>query len=243
MAKMSLLEMTQNILSAMDSDEINSIGDTVESLQVAEAVRETYYELFSNEERPTFQGLVKLDSLSDTTQPNVLTLPENVKEIFWIKYRNNDITYLNPKQFFDFLVARIGQDETIDVAGPRGTTMTIKIDSDPIYWTTFDNNSVYFDSFNQSLESTLQQTNSLCFGQYEEDFQLTDSFIPTLDTELFPYLLAEAKASCFINFKQVSNSKEEQRSRRQRIKSQSDRWRINQRKPYPYPDYGRRRPF
>ena len=48
MAKMTLLEMTQNILSAMDSDAVNSIGDTVESLQVADVIVETYYELFAN---------------------------------------------------------------------------------------------------------------------------------------------------------------------------------------------------
>jgi hypothetical protein len=37
--KMTLLEMTQNILSAMNSDEVNSITDTVESLQVAEEIQ------------------------------------------------------------------------------------------------------------------------------------------------------------------------------------------------------------
>ena len=41
--KMTLLDITQSILSAMDSDYANSIGDTVEAEQVATIVKETYY--------------------------------------------------------------------------------------------------------------------------------------------------------------------------------------------------------
>ena len=42
MPKMSLLEMTQDILSDMDSDEVNSINDSVESLQVLGIIKNTY---------------------------------------------------------------------------------------------------------------------------------------------------------------------------------------------------------
>jgi hypothetical protein len=45
MAKMTLLEMTQDILSDMDSDEVNSINDSVESLQVAQIIKTTYFNI------------------------------------------------------------------------------------------------------------------------------------------------------------------------------------------------------
>ncbi len=38
MAKMTLLEIVQDIMSDMDSDEVSSINDSVESLQVAQHV-------------------------------------------------------------------------------------------------------------------------------------------------------------------------------------------------------------
>ena len=57
---------------------------------------------------------------------------------------------------------------------------------------------------------------------------MEDDFVPPLDANLFPLLLAESKGVCFINLKQVSSSKEEQRARRQRIRMQRDQWRSKQ---------------
>ena len=37
--KRTLLEMTQDILSAIDADEVNSIDDTVEATQVATIIK------------------------------------------------------------------------------------------------------------------------------------------------------------------------------------------------------------
>ena len=46
--KYTLLEIVQEILSDMDSDEVNSIDDTVESQQVASIVRSAYMAIMSN---------------------------------------------------------------------------------------------------------------------------------------------------------------------------------------------------
>lgn len=42
MAKRTLLDIVQEILNDMDSDEVTSINDTIESLQVANIVRSCY---------------------------------------------------------------------------------------------------------------------------------------------------------------------------------------------------------
>jgi hypothetical protein len=44
--KMTLLEMVQNILSDMDSEEINSLSDSNEAEQIAKVVENTYTLLF-----------------------------------------------------------------------------------------------------------------------------------------------------------------------------------------------------
>ena len=46
--KYTLLAIVQEILSDMDSDEVNSIDDTVESQQVASIVRSAYMAIMSN---------------------------------------------------------------------------------------------------------------------------------------------------------------------------------------------------
>lgn len=47
-----LIEYVQDILSSMDSDEVNSISDTVESMQVATILKNCYEELVANIELP-----------------------------------------------------------------------------------------------------------------------------------------------------------------------------------------------
>ena len=45
MAKLTVLEIVQNILSDLNSEEVNSISDTIEADQVAEIVKTTYLDL------------------------------------------------------------------------------------------------------------------------------------------------------------------------------------------------------
>lgn len=234
MAKMTLLEMTQNILSAMDSDAVNSISDTTESLQVAEAVVETYYELYSGLSSPSREGLIQLTPSSDPAQPNVMSIPGNVKDIKWIKYNNVFVEYMKPEDFF------------LNIPGERDYAVgpyMIYSDRDPTFWTTFDNNEIVFDGFNNEVDSSLQASKTLCWGQFDPVFELTDNaYPPYLNGDDFPGLLAEAKSVCFAYFKQVASSKDEQRSKRQRVRRQNDEWRLDQRKPYESgPDYGRKR--
>lgn len=246
MAKMTLLGMTQNILNAMSSDEVNSIGDTVESLQVAEIIRETYDELFSNINTPSHDSLIQLEALSDTARPNYMRLPDTVKEIKWIKYDYRtdartdykDIIYLKPEEFL-LLVSQ--RHEGIEVTDFSGGRLYIMDNVNPTYWTTFDNEYIVFDSYNSGLDASLQNSKTLCWGQQDTVFEMNDTFIPDIDADLFPLFLAEAKSVCFINLKQVSSAKEEGRARRQRVRSQNNRWRADQRRPYSGPNYGKPR--
>lgn len=248
MAKRTLLAMTQNILSAMDSDEVNSISDTVESLQVAEVIRETYEELFQNTVIPEFKILAQLEGLGDTDKPTYMRIPDNMDKIEWIKYdyetdgtTYETITYLTPAEFFEFTVKRAGSDSTVEVTDDSGVKIWIVDNVNPTYWTTFDDEYIVFDSYNSDLDSTMQTSKSLTYGPRIYEFTMEDDFIPHLDSNLFPMLLAEAKSVCFANFKQMPNAKEEQRSRRQRVRVQNDLWRADQRVPNSKgPDYGRK---
>lgn len=248
-ARMTVLEMTQNILSAMESDEVNSISDTVESLQVAQEIETTYYELFASRTLPSSKALMTLEPLSDSTYPNYMKIPDGVASIEWIKYMNeegaySDVLYMEPVDFLDranrfnttMAIESVG-----DIANPS-ILINVGIDSTPRFWTTFDNKHIVFNSYNQSVDTTLQESKSLCQAVKLPNFEVSDTFVPDLDTVLFPLLLAEAKKACFINFKGVSNTNEERRARRQLVRTQNDLWRGDQRRPYNRtPNYGRRR--
>lgn len=233
MKKMTLIEMVQNIASALETDEVNSITDTTESLQIAEVIRETYFEQFNNIEIPEHQGMFQLDSLSDLDSPNYLVIPSTVSKVQWIRYkdfRNSD--RMNEVQFLpieDFMAMNFEfssfNDNILPTVDPSsGIAYLIKSNGKPRYFTSFDDKYLAFDSFDLATESTMQGINSIAFGAMNPEFLMENAFVPVIDANLFPLLLAEAKSTCFINLKQVSSSKEEQKARRQRIRMQNDQF-------------------
>lgn len=233
MAKMTLLEIVQNILSAMDSDEVNSITDTVESLQVAMVVKETYEEQFNNINKPEFKGLILLDGISDVTKPNYLKVPTTVRNFDWIRYKDTrhksifaEVLFMPPEDFLklQFNYTSTGKSLFLTTDPISGVQYYVKNNRVPMYYTSFDNSYLAFDSFDATYESTLHASNTAAFGTKFQQFVIDDAFIPFLDENLFPLLLAESKSVAFVNFKQVSSQKEEQRAHRQRIRMQNDQF-------------------
>lgn len=232
MKKMSLLEMTQNILSAMDSDEVNSINDTIESQQVAEVIKETYMELFSNQDIQEWRRLLTVSDAGILLSPNYLELQDEVVYLDWFKYKDvrnsnefKEVEFLQPRDFFDLVFSR---SSTLDNAIPTidiesGVTYYILNDTAPTYYTLLQQKYLVTDSVDKLYEDTLHEYNTAAYGQVAPVWTASDAFIPDLDSKKFPLLLSEAKSTCFINFKQISSTKEEQRSRRQRVRGVNDR--------------------
>lgn len=86
MTSPTLLEMTQEVLSALDSDAVNSISDTVESTQVATIIKRKYYDILSRGSIPDQQVLLQLTASGDATKPTLMYVPEGVVRIDWVKY-------------------------------------------------------------------------------------------------------------------------------------------------------------
>jgi hypothetical protein len=252
MAK-TLLELTQNILSAMDSDEVNSISDSVESLQVATIIAETLEAEFNNLDFPSFQKIVKLDGLSDLDHPNYLQYGSNVSGIQWLKYRDNrnnsrykEVIYLTPTDFFDriTLVTNSGAN-TQEITDFSGITYFIKTNSAPTFYTSVDNNYLIFDSFDAEYEDSLHESNTFALGSSNiNSVELQDDYVPPIPDDLFPLLLAEAKATCFLTVKQMPSPKSEQIARRQRSRMQNKLYK-SRKAQYPYArskyDFSRKR--
>src|SRR5271163_2217061 len=84
--KLTLLDMVQNILSELDGDQVNSIGDTTESLQVAECVRTAYINMLGRYELPEHVQPINLNASDNSNQPTLMTKPKGVTRIEWIRY-------------------------------------------------------------------------------------------------------------------------------------------------------------
>lgn len=253
MAKLTLLQMVQSILSDMDSDEVNSISDTVEAAQVASTIKDVYFQLIETEQIPELKELFTLTALGDTTKPNYMLFPDDVNNVQWIKYNVKTalaardqftlIHWCEPTEFMNRVHQRDSTDTTNiqTVTDFSGVPLYIDKNKSPEFWTTFDDNYVVFDSYLSTLDTTLQASKSVAFGQKSPTWTGGDDFVPDLDDTLFPFLLAESKSTCFFNLKQTANSKIDKQARDQKYRSQNDKHRlrsINFRNVGP--NYGRR---
>lgn len=236
MQKMTLLEMVQNIASALETDEVNSITDTTESLQIAEVIKETFYEQFNNITIPEHQKLFKLESVSDLTRPNYLRIPTNVNKIEWIKYQDfqsggwsRKLKYMNPEEFFERQFLFLDDDPALTlVTDGSGIQYYVQNNTTPQWFTILEDQYVVTNGYDRLIEDTVQGVHSVAFGTFGFEFLMEDDFIPPIDATLFPLLLAESKSVCFVNLKQIASSKEEQRARRQRVRMQNDQFRSRQ---------------
>jgi len=238
MAKLTLLEIVQDILNDMDSDEVNSISDTVEATQVAQVVKTTYEEIVNDRRWPTAKAIVQLTASGSHSYPSHMSISDDVQELRWVKYNKRkstdtkdkfeDVTYSDPDDFINLINQRDSSATNVDsITDYDGTVVYILNNVAPTYYTSFDDEKLVFDSYDSAVDSTLQASKTQVSVYKEPVFTLSDSFVPDLPAKAFPYLLAEAKSVAFNAIKQVANPKEEQRSRRQRTYLSRDKWRTN----------------
>lgn len=226
MAKQSLLDLVQNILFAMDSDPVNSISDTIESMQVATIIQDTFYEIINDRLWPRNKELLTLYPSTDKDNPVLITIPPSVSKIDWIRYsiglngdqfKEREIQYKDPDEFIRFTndYRNLGNAEYGYIL-INGRRVYHKNNAMPTYWTSFDDETILFDSYNRSEEDTITADRMTVYGYTEPLFSMEDNFIPDLPSKAFPYFLSEAKSVAFNQIKQAANQKEEQRSKRQR---------------------------
>ena len=248
--KMTLLEMVQNILSDMDSEEINSLSDSNEAEQIAKVVENTYFGLIATRTIPEHAQTIKMVSASSLARPTHFTFPTRVKSIEFLDYNVSKVvggvdyqrlTYISPDEFFglsdgrnslasNILQVKDTQDESI---------LLIRNDVMPSYYTTFDDEHIVLDSYKSTVEATLPSAKTRAYGVRYPTFDTTsDGFVPDIDGTMFPFLLAESKSTAMSLFKSGSDPKIEQAARRQKSYVQNDMHRVKVGRTKN--DYGRR---
>lgn len=235
--KYTLLETVQLILSAMDSDEVNSISDTTESLQVANMAKSVFYDMCVDMNFPAYANLFQLEASLDPTKPTLMTAPKSLmRRLDWVKYDNIDPTLgettadyvdLCYIPFNDFLVRQTGFRSDTSGVGEmsvvvQGETFKFMYQTDqfPLYWTTFDDKTYLFDSYRSDIDVTLQKSKTMCSGLQYQLFLLEDNFTPSIEPDQFSYFMNKLKVRAFTELKQQDNKEASMEARRQKIVQQ-----------------------
>lgn len=257
--KYTLLEMTQNILAAMDGDEVNSFDETAESAQVAQLIRQTYYDIITGKRIPEHYTLFQLEASGDPDLPVIMYKPDDVQTIEWLKYNKildgdtapdwQDVPFVPLDEFLRMTYLLNEDDDevaslTLVMDNADEIELLYRNDKAPDVWTTFNDSTIIFDSYDSDVDSTLQRAKTTVYGQMIQTFTMDDDFVPNLDENLFSLLLNEAKVVCFADLKQAQNATAEKRSRKALIATQKQKRNVDSNRSFfsDLPNYGRRRP-
>ena len=243
MAKMTLLEITQAVLASMDSDDVNAIDDTEESIQVAGEIRFAYEELMSQKEWAHLNSVCNLTSLGDTSRPTTIALDDSIAVITGMNYEVtdtgdanrsfSDILYQEPKLFLKNARQLGSGDANVEVSVQDGVEFFVKNDTMPTHWTSFDNENVVMNNYKNTVESTLQGDKATVECTKHSEWTEEDTFIPDLPEKMFPLLLAASKEACHLYFKQQVSPIDSKRAVRglNKMREDDERAHSNRRRP------------
>ena len=226
----TLIELVQRILESMDSDEVNSIADTPESLAVANIVKENYNNIIAELDPKDQHTLFHLDASTDNTKPCVMYLPNYISEVETVQYNVGDSTTdvsLRPlmyKELTHFMKMQEGYDESASWVshqeidwGDGPFSFKIRNDLWPTWWTSPDDHTIILDAYKSDVEDTLTSIRTYCTGFKIPVFQMVDTYVPDLDPKHFQLLLQSAKAQAHTELKQIQNQDAEKKARRNRL--------------------------
>lgn len=237
MTKKTLIEIVQDVANDIDTDEVNTIGDTPESIQIANIVKSTYEAILSNRNWPHTLRLVQMNSSADSNLPNVMTFAENIKELVSVYYnkqkfgetrlRFDEVKYKDPDDMLRLFYNRNTDDVNMRTVSHNGMTYIVATNQAPRYFTSFDDSTIVFDAYDSSVDDILKASKTQVRAYTIPAFSLEDDFIPDLPEEAFSLLIEEAKSKAAMKIAQKQDQKSEQESRRQNQWLSRKAWRVN----------------
>lgn len=247
--KRTLLDLTQSILSDIDGDEANSITDTFESEQVASILKETFLSMSSNRNWPLHKQALQIPSYGDVTKPTHMKVAEEVKELLSVNYnkvrdgetrlRYESVTYKDNDTFLRKTNKENSDAANIEVVtDPSGVQLLIRNDEQPSIYTSFDDETIVFDSYDSSVDTALQESKVQAVAYIMPTWVHTDEAVIDLPDDAFSALLNEALSRASLRLRQTADQKAEQEAGRQQRWLARKGWKVGG--GLSYPNYGRK---
>lgn len=249
MAQTTLLDVVQEVMAPMDSDEVNSIMDTIESEQIVTIAKSVYRNMVSNRNWPFFRRALQFNSSGSLDLPTHMNMQDEVKELVFLNYnvmREGDVRkrydkmhWLEPDEFlYKTNQNNDDADNTVIVTDPSGIELIIRNDTPPRYFTSFDDITLVFDAYDKTVDDTLKSSKMQALGYIMPTFVPSDDWVIDLPREAISAYIAEVKSTCFIDLKQQVNEKAEAEARKQQSWLSRKNWRAHG--GIQYQNYGRK---
>tara|TARA_R110000765_G_scaffold394646_1_gene488190 strand:- start:4490 stop:5257 length:768 start_codon:yes stop_codon:yes gene_type:complete len=192
--QLTLLELVQDMLSAVDAENVSSVSDTEEATMCVNIANRSFEEMIAVHKR--WRHLRTHSALSASTYLNDLALPSGTLAVdpYNIYYNGSCIPHLSPEEFLSLTIKRDTTESTIE------SINSIKVYNDrvPQYFTSFDDETLTFDAIPNNV-SGLNSALSLGLMYIAPTSRLTtDAQVFDLPSQVFPaldmYCVAKATA-------------------------------------------------
>ena len=247
--KPTLLDIVQEVLNDLDSDEVNSINDTTESLQVATICKAVFRDMLSNRNWPHTRKAIEIVPYSNSSYPTHMRIQDEIKELSFLNYntakldetrkRYTPISWIEQDDFLRRANSLNTDNTNVDVIiDPSGIEVAVRNDTPPKFFTSFNDDTLVFDSYDKEAGDTLQASKVQAYAYTMPLFEVFDDFIPDLPSEAFAGYIAECKSQSFVKLKQQVSEKDEQTARKQQAWLARKDWRVHG--GIQFPNYGRK---
>lgn len=248
MATKTVLQYVQACLSTMDSDEVDGINETAESMQVANLLADCYDELLNRQEWEFLKGPLTFTAMGDSTQPTGFTIPPGLRHVHNLWYNvdtsggvtRRELKYVEPERFLLSFGGGSAQSNKLLVTLPNQLQFYVRIDQQPTVYTTFDDKTIYCNAVDQSVEATLVSSKVSALGVRIPAFQVADQFVPDIPEHMVPLLQATLNSVSHLHFKQQASVPDEARVRRQMQQARYRNSKVASRENYYSNAFGRR---
>ena len=247
--KMSLLEIVQDIINDISADFVNTIDDTEESQMVAQMVKSTYFAMMSNRNWPHQNKLLTLTASGTSARPTHMTVEEDLKELSFVNYnkikdgetrnRYEPVTWCEPDEFLRRTNQENNDISEVDViTDGTGIELHIRNDRAPEFYTSFDDEILVFNAYDNLVDTTLQASKVQAKGYVMPTWTHTGSAVPDMPAESFTALLEEAKSRAAFKLNSEADVKAEQEAGKQHRWLSRKAWVVDG--GIKYPNYGRK---
>lgn len=220
----TLLYTVQRVLEKLNLDPVSSLSDTEDSLLIAREAETTFYDLLSRAEWKNNLELLPIESVSNLSSPTMLRLPNNVSKITSVRY---DVTtpedsnrvirtlqWLPQEDFLEKSYSINTDKDSTQVAYYKGNPLFIHKDRMPTYYTTFDNEYIVLDSYDEVVEDTVVGAKTICYGEVEPSWLEDESFVIPVQDSVYPLYLSMLSAACSIYMNSEISQEDERRQQR-----------------------------
>lgn len=199
----TVLELVNSVLSDMGRDQVNDLGQTPEARRVENIARDVYYQFISRKLWPHQRELTELESLSDLSRRTCLRVPSRVSRVEKISYNVGtlaepewrELCYLEPEKFSRKLQGNPSDQDNYTAITVDDVKLSVRKDSQPFYWSSFDDEVIILDSYDYTVEDTSQGSKTAAWVYVEPSWPLTRDDKVELPARYYPTYLALVKAT------------------------------------------------